>query len=170
MKNHGQLIEAFAKLYEQTGRPDIHLVIVGEGPLRPSLETLARSRGVLERIVFFGFSDAPQKICPSFDVFCFPSTSGESLGIALIEAMSCGCPAIAAATGGVPEILNDERFGWLIPSGDESALLTAMRLALELDKESLQRLGSHAREHIVKKFNGAARWSELAQFIEQDSK
>ena len=169
MKNHGQLIEAFAKLYEQTKRDDIYLAIIGDGPLRSSLEAHARTRGVLERTLFLGFANAPQEICPGFDVFCFPSTSGESLGIALLEAMSCGCPAIASATGGVPEILNNQRFGWLIPSGDECSLLQAMRLALETDKDKLQNFGFHARQHIVANFNGASRWNELATFIEQDS-
>lgn len=165
MKNHEQLVEAFAKLYDQNAKPDIYLVIVGEGPLHNSLETLARSRGVQERIVLFGFTDTPQKICPGFDMFCFPSTSGESLGIALLEAMSCGCPAIAAATGGVPEILNDNRFGWLIPPGDESALLAAMKLALDQDRGELQKMGRDAREHVVKNFNGATRWDDLSRFI-----
>ena len=169
MKNHGQLIEAFAKLHAQAKRGDMYLAIIGDGPLRSDLEAYARSRGVLARTLFLGFANAPQEICPGFDVFCFPSTSGESLGIALLEAMSCGCPAIASATGGVPEILNDKRIGWLIPPGDESALLGAMKLSLETDREKLQDFGFRARQHIVANFNGASRWNELATFIEQDS-
>ena len=169
MKNHVQLINAFAGLCEQTKRDDMYLAIIGDGPLRSSLQAHARSRGVLGRTVFTGFSDAPQEICPGFDVFCFPSKSGESLGIALLEAMSCGCPAIASATGGIPEVLNDQRFGWLIPTGDECSLLQSMQFALAMDKDKLQEFGFHARQHIVENFNGASRWNALATFIEQDA-
>lgn len=170
MKNHKQLIEAFAKLIDQTGRTDLWLVIVGEGPLLEELNQLVVSRAVENNVVINGFSPVPQQLYPGMDIFCFPSTSGESLGIALLEAMSCGCPAIAAATGGVPEILNDDRFGWLIPSGDEEALLKAMKLALNLDYASLEKMSCSAREHIVDNFDGNARWNDLACFIGSEAK
>ena len=166
MKNHGQLIKAFLKLCERDDKGDIWLVIVGDGPLRTSLESLASSRGVRKRVIFTGFSAEPQKICQGFDVFCFPSTTGESLGIALLEAMSCGCPPIAAAVGGVPEILNDSSFGWLIPSGDENALFSAMHIAMNLDKVTLQRKGAKARERVTRDFNAIDRWVEFVTVVE----
>ena len=166
MKNHGQLINAFSRLCESGDNTDLRLVIVGEGPLRASLESLAASKGVRQRVVFAGFSAEPQRVCPGFDVFCFPSTTGESLGIAMLEAMSCGCPPIAAAVGGVPEILNDPSVGWLIPPGDENALLSAMRAALDLDRSTLWQKGSSARERIVSDFNAVDRWAELATAVE----
>jgi glycosyltransferase involved in cell wall biosynthesis len=166
MKNLGQLVNAFSKLCECHCERDIRLVIVGDGPLRSSLETLVNSTGVRERVVFGGFSATPQSIYPAFDVFCFPSTTGEALGIALLEAMACGCPPIAAAVGGVPEILNDPRFGWLIRSGDENALLSAMRLAAELDDKTLQQIGANARERVLGSFEAVDRWEELVSVIE----
>ena len=166
MKNHGQLINAFSQLSKSNGGPDMRLVIVGDGPLRSSLEELVDSTGVRERVVFGGFSGTPERILPAFDVFCFPSTTGESLGIALLEAMSCGCPPIAADTGGVPEILNDPRLGWLIRSGDESALLSAMRIATELDIKTLQQVGANARERVLSNFEAIDRWGEFIAIIE----
>ncbi|NLC70786.1 MAG: glycosyltransferase family 4 protein [Desulfuromonadaceae bacterium] len=169
MKNHGQLIGAFSRLCRTTDRDDLWLVIVGEGPQRTSLEALSKSSSAGDRIVFAGFSAAPQKILPGFDVFCFPSTTGESLGIALLEAMSCGCPAIASAVGGVPEILNDPQLGWLIPMGDEDALMASMGLALESDSQKLQQMGASAREHVIRHFSAREKWGELVRLIESMS-
>jgi glycosyltransferase involved in cell wall biosynthesis len=166
MKNHGQLINAFAQLCNCTGGRDIRLVIVGDGPLRTTLEALAQSTGMRERVVFAGFSETPQKIIPAFDVFCFPSTTGESFGIALLEAMSCECPPIASAVGGVPEIVDDPRLGWLIRSGDENDLLSAMRRAAELDAKSLQQLGANARGRVLAHFDAVDRWGKLVTVIE----
>ena len=169
MKNHGQLIRAFLKLCETRDDRNIWLVIVGDGPLRASLEALASARGE-GRVHFTGFSSEPQKICQGFDVFCFPSMTGESLGIALLEAMSCGCPPIAAEVGGVPEILNDPSFGWLIPSGDEGELYAAMHTALNLNRAILQRMGGNARKRVVCSFNSIDRWVEFVTVVESAGK
>jgi glycosyltransferase involved in cell wall biosynthesis len=168
MKNHGQLISAFLKLRESGGSRDIWLVIVGDGPLRTSLESLASTRGG-GHVLLPGFSAEPQKMCPGFDVFCFPSSTGESLGIALLEAMACGCPPIAAAVGGVPEILNDSFLGWLVPSGDEDALFSAMHSAMNLDQDTLQRKGAKARERVKRNFNAIDRWIEFVTVVETAS-
>jgi len=166
MKNHAQLINVFARLCESGHQNDVRLVIVGDGPLRSSLESLAVAKGVRQRVTFAGFSAEPQRLLQGFDVFCFPSTTGESLGIALLEAMSCGCPAIAAAVGGVPEILSATQFGWLIASGNENELFSAMQAAMHLGRESLLRMGARAREHIVRNFNAGDRWLELVKVVE----
>jgi glycosyltransferase involved in cell wall biosynthesis len=166
MKNHHQLINAFTRLCRSSNKADVRLVVVGDGPLRPALESLAASEGVRQRITFAGFTTEPQNICQGFDVFCFPSTIGESLGIALLEAMSCGCPPIAAAVGGVPEILNDPGVGWLVPSGDESELYSAMRDAMNLDRGALRQKGAKARERVISDFNAVDRWAELVTVVE----
>jgi glycosyltransferase involved in cell wall biosynthesis len=82
--------------------------------------------------------------------------------------MSCGCPPIAAEIGGVPEILNDKRLGWLVRSGDENDLLVSMRQAAEIDEEALRQLGINARERVVSNFDAIDRWTELATMIEAD--
>ena len=91
-----------------------------------------------------------------------PSIS-EAFGLSLLEAMSCGCPAIASAVGGVHEIMNDSNLGWLIPKEDENALLAAMRSAVEIDIEKLQQMGINAREHAIRNFKASDRWNEVAR-------
>lgn len=165
MKNHSQLIRSFSKLCSLTGRTDLRLVIIGDGPLKSSLEALAGSSGVRELVVFGGFSECPEEICPAFDVFCFPSLVGESFGIALLEAMSCGVPPIAAEIGGVPEILCDPRLGWLVRSGDENELLSVMRVVADFDSIKLKKISAAVRKHVVSKFNSNDRWDEFVRVV-----
>ena len=99
--------------------------------------------------------DGARKHAGAVDVLVVDLFFEPDAGIALLEAMSCGCPPIAAAVGGVPEIQNDPSVGWLIPPGDENALLSAMRAALNLEDDRSgvlhdgQRLGHGADAHAV---------------------
>lgn len=167
MKNHGQLIAAFARVCGAAGRPDLYLVIAGDGPLRAALQSQAEAAGMANRVRFTGFSAEPHRVCPAFDVFCFPSTTGESLGIALLEAMACGCPVVAASVGGVPEILTDPGAGWLIRSGDQGELEAAMGRALCLDPVALRQMGDRARELVVQNFSAPERWREFVDVVER---
>jgi glycosyltransferase involved in cell wall biosynthesis len=165
MKNHAQLVHAFhTLLYEDPGK-DLRLVIVGEGPQRESLETLTQSCGLEGKVLLAGFSAKPEEVVPAFDVFCFPSLTGESLGLTLLETMSCEIPAIASAVGGVPEILNSDQLGWLIPPNDEDALRTAMRKAAMAPASLLTSMGKLARERVIEHFEARKRWKELVEQI-----
>lgn len=165
MKNHAQLIKAFSRLCQDAGSRDLRLVIIGDGALRNYLYDLARLSGLSGKIFFGGFSKSPEKVYQGFDLFCLPST-GEAFGLSLLEAMSCGCPAVASAVGGVPEILSDPGLGWLVRPGDENALLAAMRSAVELEYEKIKWMGAKARAHVIRNFNASERFDELAKVIE----
>src|SRR5690606_5307126 len=135
-----QLIETFAQLCKEFPERDLRLVIVGEGPLRDSLERLVETLQLESLVTFAGFSTMPESVMPAFDVFCLPSTS-EALGIALLEAMACGCPVIAAAVGGVPEILTDAACGWLVAPRSSPSLLAGLRHVVEMNPETLRAVG-----------------------------
>lgn len=166
MKNHSMMLQAFAKLvHSDTGR-DCRLVLVGEGPTRQTLIEEAKSLDISSRVSFLGFSSDPAALYPAFDVLCL-STTGESFGLVLIEAMACGVPLIATAVGGVPEILTDARTGWLIPQGDQFAFASAMREASRMEPESLRAMGIAARRVAETRFNAAVCWERWADDIER---
>ena len=105
-------------------------VIVGAGPERPNLETLARGRGLADRLVWTGPIALAVELFPAFDVFALSSRT-EGTPMVVLEAMAAGVPVVATAVGGVPDLLDDGSAGWLVTPGDPSALGGSLRQALD---------------------------------------
>jgi L-malate glycosyltransferase len=105
--------------------PDVHLVIWGEGPLRPTLEALIQHLGLDHVVELRGHAQEAEKALSTVDAFILPSLS-ESCSNSLIEAMAMGLPVIASSTGGNPELVLDGRSGLLARPGDPADLARAM--------------------------------------------
>jgi len=90
----------------------------------------------------------------------------EGFGLALAEAMACECCSIATAVGGVPDMISNSDFGWVVPTADSDAFTTAMIDATLRTSEQRMHMGKLAREHIVANFNGAVQFNCLADVIE----
>lgn len=128
--------------------PGVDLVIVGDGPLRNSLEELARSLGVAERVNFEG-ERLNQEIVPYYlasDVYVLPSIApSEAFGIVQIEAMACGLPVVNTnLPSGVPFVSRDGETGFTVPPGEPAALARAVSRLLS-DEELRCRLGEAGR-------------------------
>lgn len=139
------LLDAVARL-----RPkhDIHVDIVGDGPLGPELEAHAARLGIRDQVRFHGFlgSRALARRYAECDVFVLPAVHDskgdtEGLGVVLVEAMSHGRPVIASAAGGIPDVVRDGVSGQLVPPGDVETLARA--LARYIEDPELARV--HAR-------------------------
>jgi glycosyltransferase involved in cell wall biosynthesis len=119
------LLRAFAHL--QDGRPDLRLVLAGDGPLRDRLEKLAASLGLTARVEFRGRQTRSQvgELLRGCEVFVLPSRS-EPFGIVLIEAMACKKPVVATSVGGIPEIVENGGNGLLVRPDDPQALAGAL--------------------------------------------
>ena len=115
------LIEALARL----DRADVFSVWVGDGPGRVAAETLARQRGVADRMRFLGNRDDVPALLAGFDIFALPSRY-EGLPCAIAEAMTCGVPVIASAVNSVPEMVVPGRTGLLVPAENPAALAAAI--------------------------------------------
>ncbi len=126
VKDHATLLRAFTKL-----PPRVRLVLAGDGPLRRSLEQLAKVEGILSRVRFLGHVSEP--VFPALDVFVLPSLY-EGFSNTILEAMACGVPVVATSVGGTPSLVAPDR-GVLVPPGDPQALGAALvRLANEEKK------------------------------------
>ena len=165
MKNHVQLVRAFHRLCSGGNLRDLRLIIIGEGPQRDAIEMMIRSLRLEDKVTLTGFSARPEAIIPAFDVFCLPSLPGESLPLSLLEAMSCQVPAIASTVGGIPEVLDNESLGWLIPPADDNALLDAMRKAATQSPVLLEQMGINARREVRRRFQASDKWAELVEII-----
>jgi glycogen synthase len=126
--------------------PDVEVVLAGDGPERPHLESLARRTGVQDRVRFLGFVPPEEvpALLPTADVFVLPSRY-EELGSVLLEAMTCGLPIVATRTGGVPSVIADGVAGILVPPGEPDPMAAAIRQLLDDDRLA-GRLRAGARE------------------------
>lgn len=126
------------------------LVLVGEGPLEPTLRALAREHGVADRVHFAGNVPSVAPYYHAAHVLAFPSIArSEAYGLVQVEAMASGLPVVnTSLDSGVPFVCRHEREGLTVPPGDTQALQAALRRLLE-DDELRRRLGAaaHARAH-----------------------
>lgn len=115
--------------------PTMHALLVGDGPLRPRVEALIREMDLEHTLHLAGFrSDADALMCAGQVVVLSSDASAEGIGGVVIDAISFGRPVAATAAGGVPEVIENERTGLLVPVGDAEALGHAIaRLLTEHD-------------------------------------
>lgn len=114
VKNTLDVIRIFHKVNEVIPSK---LLMVGDGPERRNCEELARQLGVSKDVRFLGKQDAIEEILSVSDLFLMPSSS-ESFGLAALEAMACGVPVVSTNTGGLPELNEAGRSGFLSEIGD----------------------------------------------------
>jgi len=105
--------------------PDASLVVVGDGPERPSLERLSTDLGLSERVTFAGRVEAPWTARWRFDVLAMPSRT-EGFGLVAVEALLAGIPVVGSRVGGLCEVLTDGETGLLVPVDDPTALAAAI--------------------------------------------
>lgn len=128
--------------------PALRFVMLGEGPMRSDLDTLARRLGVAHSVRFAGLQDDLANWYPSLDVVVSTSWT-EGLPLALMEAMACERPVIATRVGGVAELIAHGVTGLLCPAGDASPIAQAM-VRLATSAEQRRALGHAARRHVAK--------------------
>jgi glycosyltransferase involved in cell wall biosynthesis len=127
-KDHRTLLAAFAELRDSY--PSARLLVVGTGPLEAELREFTALLGLAEAVTFLGMRDDVGDVLAALDVFVLSSTH-EGLPIALLEALAAGLPCVVTAVGGIPEVLQDGREGYLVPAGDPSAMVVAIGKVVE---------------------------------------
>jgi glycosyltransferase involved in cell wall biosynthesis len=119
------LLEAFARLTELRHR----LVIIGDGPCRNELATVARKLGITSRCTFVPATPDVASWYRSIDVFVLPSIN-ESFPNSIMEAMACGCAVIASNVGGIPELISDQENGLLFDPANPADLARQLEVVL----------------------------------------
>jgi glycosyltransferase involved in cell wall biosynthesis len=148
-KGHRYLIEALPSIMER--HPEVRVIFFGRGPMQDSLETLVRDRQLENTIQFAGFREDIARVLPCLSMLVHPATA-EGLGVALLQAASCGIPVVASNVGGVPEIIIDQETGLLVPPEDSNALRDAIISLLE-NPARAKKLGQAARQLVDEEFS-----------------
>ena len=162
VKNVPCLIRALA-LVPPEQRPWI--AIVGDGPCRAAIDQLAATSGVRADIQLLGERTDATRLMQAADFLVLPSLH-EGMSNVVLEAMAAGCPVVASAVGGTPELIENERTGLLFPSDDEVAL--ASMLSRVTTSEVLRTgLADAGSQRIARKHTRAALASATASVYER---
>lgn len=148
-KGHEVLLRAAARVLHLV--PDARFQIVGDGARRRELEREASALRISAQVAFLGHMDDVPAVLRQSDLFAFPSFM-EASPNALIEAMAAGVPVVATRTGGIPEVVEHERTGLLVPPGDDRALAAALLRLIERPRLA-SALGAAARQTIQARFS-----------------
>ncbi len=147
-------VGVFGRLVEEKGvdtlleaaklapRMDVH--VYGEGPERQKLEQMASRAGVEERVHFCGHIADVAKAMSEVDLVCVPSKWDEAFPYSILEAMAVGKPVVASNSGGIPEVVEPGKTGWLFEKGNARELADILT-RLSGSKSELAKMGSQAR-------------------------
>ena len=144
--------------------PRSHFVLAGDGAHRPNLEKSAVDLGIRDHVTFTGVVADPlaEGLFAASDVVCQMSRWEEVFGYVNAEAMACGKPLIGTRVGGIPELIDHGRSGFLVDRRDTAAM-TERILELLRDPDLRRRMGEAGRQIAVEKFNHK---KNVAQLVE----
>ncbi|SRR5579875_134997 len=170
VKGTRYLLRAFARVAQVDSA--VELAIIGDGPLRGSLERLASALGLSGRVRFLGalphagvlawLRRAAMLVLPGIRT---ATGRVEGLGLVLLEAAATGVPAIGSRVGGMPECIIDGRTGFLVPERDEEALAARMSELLA-DPAMRQRMGAEGRALVEQRFDLGRQTAALEGFYD----
>lgn len=121
-------IEAIAILAQKN--PSLFYFILGAGEEQRKLASLIKQHDLQERVFLLGFVENAANYLKAFDIFVLPSIK-EGLPYVLLEAGLAGLPVVASRVGGIPEIIDDGKTGFLVPPRNKNALSEALRLIID---------------------------------------
>lgn len=161
-------IRAFAEMLKEIDSPKITLIIIGGGPLKHRLKTLVSQLGLNTHVNFLGIlshQQVKETLMNTADILLAPSIVAQNKdrdsGLMVAkEAAACNIPVIGTFHGGIPDIIEDGKTGYLVPERNISML--AKRLAkLSIDQNLRMQLGKTARLKMEKEYNIEHQMAEL---------
>lgn len=149
-KNHALLLRVFARIARRF--PAARLLLVGSGPLEADVRAQAEQLALGDRVIFAGQLSPVGPVFFLAEAFVLASWL-EGLPLVVLEAMAAGCPMVATAVGGIPEVVNDGHTGLLVPSNDEAALEGALARMLDAGPEQRRAWADAARVEAKRRFS-----------------
>ncbi len=160
------LVEAAARVVAE-GLP-LELVLAGDGEMRPEIEALIARLRLQSHVRITGWIGAAQVrdeilaaralVLPSF---------AEGLPVVLMESLALRRPVISTFVAGIPELVEDERNGWLVPAGDVESLVVAIKRCLSASPERLSEMGDAGRLRVLERHDSVREAGKLAKLFAQ---
>jgi glycosyltransferase involved in cell wall biosynthesis len=150
-KGQPVLFEAMSKLLSGP-LPDVHLMLVGDGPDEALLRKKVETMGLDERVRFFPFTPEPKYVFERIDVTVLPSLYKEGLPNVLLESMAMQVPVVASNLGGVSEVVLEGETGYVVEPGNSGQLADAIH-RLWSDQAAYRRMGKRARMLVEEEFD-----------------
>jgi L-malate glycosyltransferase len=126
------------------------LLMIGDGPERTTAEWMVREKKLTDDVVFLGKQNQVQEFLNCADVLLLPSDL-ESFGLAALEGMACGVPAVCSRVGGLPEVITDGVEGFLVPPRDVKTM-AARALDILTSPDRREQMGKAARKRAISQF------------------
>lgn len=143
------MLESFHIALEEV--PEAKLIVMGKGPLHEELVQRCQSYGISKNVMFSGLLKNPMPVLPKLRALVMTSLS-EAASLSILEAMMCGIPVIAKNVGGNPELVADQRTGFLIADSSAPGFAEAMVKVLK-DKSLSEKMGQAARNEANDRFS-----------------
>jgi glycosyltransferase involved in cell wall biosynthesis len=149
IKRHEDLFRAIPAVLEK--HPDVYFAIVGDGERRDELETLVEELQIGHRCILVGFRSDLERVYQAID--CSVLTSGnEGLPVAIIESLSSGTPVVATNVGGVSELIEDGKSGFLAEAYNIESISDALCKMIS-NSERFDEMGRISQEETLKKYS-----------------
>jgi glycosyltransferase involved in cell wall biosynthesis len=148
-KDYPNLLRAVAALADR--RPDVLLLIAGQGTLEGEVRALAVELGLAERVRFLGIRPDIASLMNAADAYAM-SSRWEGMPLVLQEAAAVGLPVVATDVGGNAEVVCQGESGYLVPAKDPPALAAAMLEVMGLSPSRRHEMGQRGRSHVESRF------------------
>jgi N-acetyl-alpha-D-glucosaminyl L-malate synthase BshA len=155
VKRVGDVVKVFAGVREKLPAT---LVLVGDGPDRDAAEQQVDGLGLRKDVRFLGKVESVGDVLRGSDLFLLPSAT-ESFGLAALEAMACAVPVVASDAGGIPEVVEEGKTGYLAPPGDVATMVARALQVLQdpaeherLKRNAAARALEFAADHVVPRY------------------
>lgn len=158
------LVEAIAQLIAEGH--NCRVILVGDGPQRHALEALVERHKLHKVVQLLGWqsSERIRVLLSQASALALPSFA-EGLPIVIMESMALECPVLSTNIAAIPELVQSDTNGWLVPPGDIDSLVAGLRQAITASPERLAELGRNARERVLNLHDPSHQADQLAKLF-----
>ncbi|GFE70973.1 glycosyltransferase family 4 protein [Chroococcus sp. FPU101] len=160
------LVQAIHKLVQKNF--DLKMVLVGDGELRTEIESLIKQYKLEKQIEITGWAsgETVQKQILAAKTMILPSFA-EGLPVVIMESLALSRPVLSTYVAGIPELVEPNVCGWLVPAGSVDALVTAIQNVLETSSEQLEQMGQVGAKRVQEQYNTTVEGEKLAKLFSQ---